>query len=265
MRLTGESGSPAQVHRPFLIGPCLFGLLLLGMPLGLRAQRAAPYESIAVTDGATLNGRVLFSGDVPEPKKLLITKDPEVCGDGYRERREVVAGADGGLRSVVVFIDGIETGKAWQSAGEGYVLNQKSCTFDPNLQVVPRGASLEIVNSDPVLHNIHSYELIGRSRRTLFNFGQPPEKGTITKELKPRRGNQVRLECDAHDFMQGWIYVADNPYYAVAGPDGSFEILDVPPGTYTVNAWHPYLGLLQQEVTFEPSSGSEIVFEFGGS
>ena len=236
--------------------------LLLGISLPAVAQQPDAYRAITVTEGARLTGRALFAGVAPEPLKLLITKDFEVCGEGYRERKEVVVATDGGLRNVVIFIDGIAEGKAWPSDGENHVLNQEKCAFNPHLQIIPKDDELTIINSDPVLHNIHSYELIGRARRTLFNFGQPPQADDIIKRIRPRRGNQVRLECDAHDFMQGWIYVADNPYYAVAKADGSFEIGGIPPGTYTVKAWHPYLGIQQQEVTFSPEGKSEIGFEF---
>ena len=266
-------------HRPFVTAAIRQGVLRCLRPGVLRCLRpgvlacllvstlphdlAAQYEAVEVTDGAVVKGRVLFAGPVPEPTRLLITKDAEVCGEGYRERTEVVTG--GGLSGVVVFIEGVESGKAWASEDVAYVLNQERCAFDPPLQVVPWGGSLEIVNSDPVLHNIHSYELIGRSRRTLFNFGQPGGADTITKELRTRRGNRVRIECDAHDFMLGWIYVADSPYYALVDADGGFEIGDIPPGVYTVSAWHPHVGMLEQEVTLGPASQTEIVFEFDGS
>lgn len=250
---------------PRLLPGVLLGLVASALATSLPLDLAAQYESGEVTDGAVLRGRVLFSGPVPEPTRLLITKDTEVCGEGYRETREVVADGGGGLSGVVVFLQDVESGKAWATEGVAHVLNQERCAFDPPLQVVPWGAALEIVNSDPVLHNIHSYELIGRSRRTLFNFGQPAGSDIITKELRTRRGDRVRIECDAHDFMLGWIYVADSPYYAVVSSDGGFEIGDIPPGTYTVSAWHPYVGLLEREVTLGPAGQADIVFEFDGS
>jgi hypothetical protein len=195
----------------------------------------------------------------------MITKDVEVCGLGYRERAEVEVSDGRGLMNVVVIVEGIEVGKPWADGSARYVLNQEHCVFAPHVQVVPKGAELDILNPDPILHNIHSFEAIGSSWRTLFNFGQPPEKETITHRLRPRRGNQIRLECDAHDFMLGWIYAAESPYTVVVDESGRFVIDGIPPGTYTIRAWHPYLGTLEQEVTLAPDGRSDTVFEFSSN
>lgn len=226
------------------------------------ATQSSAYRSIIVTEGAVLTGEVTFSGSVPEAKRLLITKDAEVCGEGYRERHEVVVAEGGGLLNVVIFLVDVEQGKQWIEPDEGYILDQRNCSFQPHLQIVRPGSDLNIVNSDPVLHNIHSYELIGRARRTLFNFGQPSEKKMITRPLRPRRGSQIQLKCDAHDFMEGWILAPQNPYFAIVNKDGTFEIDDVPAGTYTVKAWHPYLGVQEGQVTLDPSGKGEISFQF---
>ena len=219
------------------------------------------YRPVTVTDGATLTGRVVFTGRTSNPRRLLITKDIEVCGEGYRERHDVVTAGEGSLLHVVIYIEDIEEGKHWADTGRNHVLNQEDCVFVPHLQVVPRGAALDIINSDPVLHNIHSYEMVGSTRRTLFNLGQP-DRGTITRTLTPRRGNHIRVECDAHDFMLGWIYSADSPYYSMVDTGGRFEIADIPPGTYVITAWHPFLGVQQREVTFGTGETEQIVFEF---
>ena len=126
---------------------------------------------------------------------------------------------------------------------------------------VAKTADLNIVNSDPVLHNVHAYEVIDGSGRTLFNLGQP-DKGIISRPLRLRRSQQVGLECDAHDFMLGWLFAADNPYAVVVDSVGEFTIPDIPPGTYAVGAWHPFLGVMEQEVTVAPGSVNNISFEF---
>jgi len=224
--------------------------------------RASAYEAVPVADGAVITGEVVFKGKAPEPKKLLIMKDEGVCGEGYIERREIDVGNDGALKDVVVFLEGVKKGKAWEDPAEAYVLDQEGCAFRPYLQIIPRGTKLTILNSDPILHNIHTYELIGRVRKDLFNIAQPKFRPKVSQTVTTTRGNTIRVECDAHNWMLGWIYVVDNPYYAVVGEDGAFTLGDIPPGTYKVKAWHPFLGVKEREVSLPPRAKGQIGFEF---
>lgn len=234
----------------------------MGAPRGATAPRGV--ESGAMLPA--IEGQVRFRGTPPDPLQLLITKDMEVCGEGFRERREVDVAPGGGLRGVVVFLEEVEGGKDWGPAATPAsgsesglaTIDQENCRFQPRVQVVPRGAELDVVNSDPMLHNIHAYELIGRARRSLFNISQP-ESGTERQELRARSSHQVSLECDSHDFMQGWIFVADNPYAVVVDDDGHFALGDVPPGTYTLRTWHPKLGVLEEEGVVVPGGGAAHV------
>lgn len=236
-----------------------WSLWALGLTLAVY-QPVAGYEVTTVSKGGTIKGSVAFKGTPPPPKKMLITKNKEVCGEGHREIREV-EGKDSGLKGVVVFIDGVQKGKGWKEPSGGYLLDQKGCVFIPYIQVVPKGGRLVIRNSDPVLHNVHTFELIGRARRTLFNLAQP-NTGDITREIKVTRGRQVKVECDAHNFMHAWIFVADDPYYAVTDEKGSFEIGEVPPGNYKLKVWHPTLGVKEMEVTLANGARVEASFEF---
>ncbi len=245
---------------PMRIIPTILALLLL-VPEPANAQRTGSYTEISIEAASGISGRVLFDGRVPAPLQLLITKDMEICGEGYRERKEIDASDEMGLRNVVVFIEEIDAGKPWSAMPTGMSINQKNCFFQPHIQVIPRGAEIEIINSDSTLHNIHAYELIGRARRSLFNISQP-ELGPVPQTLGPRRGNQVSLECDSHDFMQGWIFIADHPYATVVDENGSYEIADIPPGTYRLSAWHPRLGLSTQEITVVSGAAGESNFIF---
>ncbi len=236
-----------------------FGLAMVAILLA--PLLAAAYEVAAVGDGATVSGKVTFKGSPPPPKKLLITKNTEVCGTGHREILEVAVN-DGALAGAVVVVDAIARGKAWATVQQKPLLDQKGCLFTPGMLVVPRGGDLDIQNSDPVLHNIHTYEIIGSARRTLFNFGQPNQGQRISKPVQLRKGEWVKVECDAHDFMHGWMYAAPLPYVAVTGPDGSFSIGEVPPGTYNVRALHPVLGAQEGAVTVSARGRAEITFTF---
>ena len=123
---------------------------------------------------------------------------------------------------------------------------------------------MHVVNQDDVIHNPHTFEMIGRVRRSLFNIGLPKAGSELTKKLKIRKGNVVKLQCDQHDFMHSWVRVVKNPYWVKVGKDGSYTIADVPPGKYTLVAWHPLLGEQKQKITVEGKGSVTADFEFSG-
>ncbi len=232
---------------------------------------AAAYKEKEVADGGTAHGKLTFSGTLPGDavEKVLITKNPDVCGDGYREVVWVdVKG--GALRGAFVFLDDkkLKAGKKWPAAVDKQMVDQKGCRFTPWAQVVKRG-DIVIRNSDQdVLHNINMREMIGVERgrvvkRTMFNFGQP-DPGDITKKLKPRRSHYISLNCEAHNFMFGFMMAPKHPYAVVVGEDGSYSIDGIPPGTYTLKAWHPKLGVQKSKITVPASGKVETNFAFSG-
>jgi hypothetical protein len=249
--------------------------LILAALMLVSSSAYAAYEAIAVKDGGSIKGKVTFKGTLPADavEKIVINKNPEVCGqdiyskDGYREVRWIDVKGNT-LRGVFVFIDGITKGKEW-SAPEGgkYMIEQKNCRFQKWAQVIRRGP-ITIRHSDPptVLHNINTREKIGvesgsEVMKVIFNFAQP-DPGDIEKEIKPRRSQFIAINCEAHNFMFGFMMAPEHPYTEVVDDDGAFTIKDVPAGTYTVKAWHPRFGLKEAKVNISAKGSAEANFEF---
>ncbi|HTS55695.1 MAG TPA: hypothetical protein VMH26_20695 [Burkholderiales bacterium] len=222
-------------------------ILLQAIPLTLLSYPAYCYDAVPVSGGGKIEGRVTYQGPVPM-RKIIPNKDVEVCG-GARDEAEVLVGADKGVQDGVVYLKEVAKGKAWGKADKIPVLDNKHCDFEPKLQVI-RPGTVNVHNSDPVLHNTHAYY----GRRTAFNMALPNKGVEISGDL-PRAG-LVRVDCDAHGWMLAHIYVADSPYYALTGKDGSFSITDVPPGQYTLVASQWYLG--DQEMAVEVKGGETV-------
>ena len=224
-------------------------LLLAALLLALPA--AAQYAEGPVTNGGTIKGKITYNGKPPPVQKVTVTKDPKICGPS-RDSDIFTIAADGGVKNVVVYLSDIKAGKKMDGEMKP-VLNQKACHYQPQVQVVPLHAVLQVKSSDPLLHNVHSF----LNGSTVINFAMPPQPGLVlTKKLDKPGGEQ--LKCDVHSFMTGGIFVATNPYSALTGADGSFEIKDVPAGSYTIATWHQAAGPLSQPVTV--TAGGEATF-----
>lgn len=218
----------------------LFVAAVVATAFALPAQSYS-YEVAKVTDGGTITGKVVFQGATPPKKKIIPTKDREVCG-GVREEDQILLSPDKSVQDGIVYLKKVEKGKAWEKSAGVPAIDNLKCDFHPHLQVIPAG-DIEIVNSDPVLHNTHGF----LDRLTVFNVALPNQGQRIKKPLK--KPGLVRVECDAHGWMRGWVYVADNPYYALTAKDGTYSIKDVPPGAYTLVAWQEYTGAVEVPVT----------------
>ena len=223
------------------------------------AAHAAAYSEIEVTDGGAVVGSISAGDAAAESKTYTISKDPEICGEGTRTV-DFVRVNEGMLLDAVVFLEDVDEGKPFPEEVMTLTLTQEACEFSPALGVIANLGELTAVNSDHTLHNIHTYELIGNARRTVMNVSQPNAGDTVTKEIKLRKGNGMKIECDAHDFMHSFVYVAKNPYYSVVDENGHFEITDVPAGTYTIMVWHGQLGEIEGgEVTVD--ANGEVTFD----
>jgi hypothetical protein len=227
-------------------------LLIAAAALLLAASPAMAYEVAPVADGGTIGGKVTYDGPVPT-RKIIPTKDKATCGD-IREEPEIVVGSDKAVADTVVYLKGVQKGKAWQKPAKPPEIVNQNCVFVPHVQAVPVG-SLVIVNSDPVMHNTHGF--LGKA--TVFNVALPVKGQRIEKKLtKP---GLMRVECDAHGWMLAWVYGAENPYYAVTAKDGAFKITDVPPGAYTLVAWHELTGETEVPVTVEAKGTANVKVE----
>jgi hypothetical protein len=215
---------------------------------------ARAYDAIPVTNGGTIQGKVTFPGSPPPKKKIIPTKDREACGSAPREVDQVLLGPDKAVQEAVVYLKSVEKGKAWEKASKTPEINNLKCDFQPHVQVIAAG-EFEIVNSDPVLHNTHGF--LGKV--TVFNVALPNQGQRITKPLK--KPGLVRVECDAHGWMLGWVHVAENPYYALTAKDGTFTIKDVPPGSYTLVAWQEYTGAVEIPVTVKAKEVVSVPIE----
>lgn len=222
--------------------------------VAMSVQVARAYEQVAVPDGGAITGKVTFNGSV-RTNKVIPTKDPEVCG-GIRDVPVVRVGGDKGVEHAVVYLKKVGRGKAWAAAEslKAPVLDQEKCEFAPHVQVI-RAGSLEILNSDPILHNTHGFY----GRRTAFNLAMPNRGEKILANLE--RPGLVRVECDAHGWMLAWVQVADSPYYAVTAGDGMFTITDIPPGEYTLVAWQEFTGAVETPVVVKAGETTELPIE----
>ncbi len=160
-----------------------------------------------------------------------------------------MVGSDKTVQEALVYLQKVDKGKAWEKPGKPPEINNVKCDFQPHVQIIPVG-DIEIVNSDPVLHNTHGF----LDKLTVFNVALPNQDQRIKRPL--RKSGLVRVECDAHGWMLGWILVAENPYYGVTGKDGAFAIKDVPPGAYTLVVWQEFTGPVEVPVTVK---GKEVV------
>lgn len=214
---------------------------------------AGGYEVVPVEDGGSISGVVKFDGDVPSVETLETPTTDEVCHTEPIPDEALVVSGDKGLQWAVVSLRDIKSGKPFPE--EGQVLDQAGCRFFPHVVVTPAGDELRVLNSDGVLHNVHTKSLknspINRSMRA----------DVKELELKFKRSETVSVTCDVHSWMKAWIVVASNPYYAVTDADGAFRMDDVPPGTYKVRVWHETLGKQDGEVVVSANGATTVDFE----
>jgi plastocyanin len=203
-------------------------------------------------------GRITFEGTPPKPGVIRMDSDPNCATTGTSTDETIALVGDGGaIQNAFVYVkDGLGTLR-FPIPSTPVVLDQKGCRYVPHVLGVQVGQSLEILNSDPTLHNVHAVPKANQE----FNMGQPLPGIKFTRQFSTREV-MVPFKCDVHSWMNAWVGVLDHPYFAVTGADGSFTLEGLPPGTYTIEAWHETLGTQTQSVTIGEKESKDISFSF---
>lgn len=258
----------------------VFGWLLM------TGTTAWAYEEIQVTDGGAVTGKVTITAGKPIPKgfNLVTFPDPVYCGristgTGWRILKEFEVAEDGGLKDTVVWLSDVHKGKPF--AFEVPTIEARDCRFLPFVTIVRDRSQVVVVNMDPVMHDIQAYETSHLGPRVLFNTplpmnphhkrnvgaethehlaGQP-----VTEQINMTKGRKFFvMQCGFHAYMESWGLAVENPYYQLTGDEGRFSLTDVPPGDYTLMAWHPGVGTVLEKKITVPAKGAaqaEFVFE----
>jgi plastocyanin len=223
--------------------------------LALLAAPALAYEVMEVENGGTISGTVTYTGKDVKPKKVAVSKDQETCGHEPREMPRVTTGPEAGLAKAVVTLEGIEKGKGFPEE-HTQVIDQQHCEFLPFLQIVQTGQPLKVKNSDPVLHNIQATQ----DAATLFNQAQPFQGLEFENTIE--KPGPVSIQCNAHSWMEAYLYASDHPYAVITGEDGKFSLEGVPAGEYTLVVWHPFLGEQASPVKVEAGQTAQAGFTY---
>ena len=194
-----------------------------------------------VVSAGTIKGSVRYTGAPVEKKKLAVTVDQYVCGK-EKDAGDLLLSPTNGIYNAVVWLQNPPNGAKWDANLPAVKMDQKVCAFIPRVVVVPVGGNVEFLNSDRLLHNVRG----GGKDNPAFNRAQPHARIITIAFKKPE---VIRVECDLHSWMRGWVVVAEHPFYAVTNEQGEFILDNVPPGKYALQAWQETLGTVTQEIT----------------
>ena len=198
--------------------------------------------------GGTIEASVTYAG-APVVEKLKVNKDTEKCGtEAVIEK--VVVGANKGLANAVVSVPGAKgAAKAVKAT-----VDQHGCKFVPHVSVMTPG-ELDLKNSDDILHNIHTYSTANPS----INKAQPKFKKVMKEKFE--KPEMIKLTCDVHSWMLGWVAVVPSPYFGVTDQNGTAKIEGVPAGKQTVEIWHEQLGKQTKEVDVKAGQTTKVSVE----
>lgn len=205
-----------------------------------------------------VTGKVAFDGAAPKMARLNMNADP-VCMKAHKDpvfSEEVVVNKNGTLKNVLVYVkDGLGN-KKFDAPATKVEFDQEGCKYSPHVLGIQTGQELIVKNSDPTLHNVHSLS----KDNPQFNVAQPKKGMTLSRKFdKPET---FKVKCEVHTWMNAWMAVFSHPYFAVTGDDGSFSLKKLPPGEYTLEAWHEKYGTQTMKVTVAASGSATADFKF---
>jgi plastocyanin len=216
-------------------------------------------KKVDAATAATITGKVVLDGAPPAPAIIKTASDP-TCAEANKGdlKSETYVVDNGGLENVFVYIkDGLGNKYLFDAPTAPVTLNQKGCHYIPHVLGIRVGQPLAILNSDNTMHNVHGMPETNRE----FNFGQPLA-GVSQNVTFTAPEVLIPFKCDVHSWMNAFVGVVDNPYFAVTTDGGKFELKTIPPGTYTIEAVHEKLGKQTQQVTLGEKDSKDITFTF---
>jgi plastocyanin len=200
-----------------------------------------------------LKGKVVVAGSVPQLKKIDITIDQYLCGT-QKDAEDLLLSPQKEIRNAVVWLDNPPAGGKPPALPEKVEIDQKACVFIPRVVIVPAGGTVDFLNSDRLLHNIHATPKANLS----FNRTQPKSRTIPITFAKPEI---IRINCELHSWMSAWVVVAAHPYYAITGPDGQFSFDNLPAGQYKLQIWHERLGTVSASATVADKQTARVTVE----
>lgn len=237
-----------------------------------QSENATPKEEATKTaagapatvdeaNGATVTGKVSFTGDKPAMKNIDMSATP-ACARAHStaaKSEEVVVNDNGTLRYAFVWVKSGLPDQNWQPPTGAVSLEQQGCLYKPHVLGVMTGQKIEIKNDDPTNHNIHPMPTVNQE----FNQSQPP-KGDPLSHTFARQEIMIPVKCNVHPWMRAYINVVAHPFFAVTGDDGTFTIKGLPPGKYTIQAVHEKYGAKDMEITVGAKESKTVDFSYDG-
>ncbi len=227
---------------------------------GPKPDLTLPLAQIDPATTGTITGRVAFLGDAPVMPAIDMASNPN-CEKQHPtpfKAETIVVNPNHTLRYVFIRIkDGLPHAR-WNPPVEAAKLEQTGCVYGPHVLGIMQGQQLEILNNDPVNHNVHAESVINPA----WNESQPPRAEHKFKTFDVEEP-LFPMTCSVHPWMRSWVGVSPHPYFAVTGDDGTFTIKGVPPGSYTLEAIHEKYGKKEGKLTLAPSGMASVYFSYG--